>query len=160
MSDLSDSLTLFIKKEGMSELLIFLKLTKKRTKHTKKYDFSPIFWANCSFFVSQRVNERFAQKKEWFAHLLIYHEGPERIAHRPKGFAHSRSRSFVLSDLSELLSRLFDLSDLSKWADEQWANERITNSNILYMHLCMFSTVSVDFYSLLYIKIMFLLLYL
>ena len=107
----------------------------------------------------------FLWAKEWMSDmlkktsdLLIYHEGPERMAHRPKRFAHSSS--FFLSDLSELLSRLFDLSDLSEWANEQWANERITNSDILYMHLCMFSTVSVDFYSLLYIKIMFLLLYL
>ena len=106
VSDLSESLTSLIKKEGMSELLVF------KQKTYKKYDFSHIFWANCSFFVSKRVNERFAQKKRAirsFAHLswatwatwvnrsrsLICHGGPERFAH---------SCSFVLGDLSKLLT--------------------------------------------------------
>ena len=81
---------------------------------------------------------------EQMAHLLIYHEQPERIAH---------SCSFVMSDLSNSLtvahlswatqelrsqslmcleqsewithSRSFDLSEMSEWANEQWANEQI-----------------------------------
>ena len=41
-----------------------------------------------------RINERFAQKKEQFAHCLIFGERPERLAHiahfceRPEGLAH------------------------------------------------------------------------
>ena len=72
-------------------------------KRSKKYNFSQIFWANCSFFVSERANERFAQKKERFAHLswttwanhsrsLISHEQPEQFAH---------GASFDMSDLSD-----------------------------------------------------------
>ena len=44
--------------------------------------------------MSKRANERFTQKNERFAHTLIYHEHPERIAH---------SHSFVMSNLSNLL---------------------------------------------------------
>ena len=46
---------------------------------------------------------------EQIAHSLIYHERPERIAH----------------------SRSFDLSDLSKLANERWANERIPSPDFL-----------------------------
>ena len=72
------------------------------------------------FFLSNKVNERFAQKNERFDHSLIYHEQPEQIA---------QSHSFVMSDLSEFAhSRSFVLSDLSEsltvahliWAI--WAN--------------------------------------
>ena len=84
VSNLSDSLTSLIKKR-----------TKNVHKCTKKYDCSQIFWANCSFFVNKRANERFTQKNKQLAHLLIYHEQPELIAH---------SCSFVLSNLSESLS--------------------------------------------------------
>ena len=101
-------------------------LQKKKFKHTKKYNFF-----------------------EEIAHLLIYHEQPERIAH---------GCSFVMSDLSDSLMVAlllwatwaicsqsliclewseqiayccsFDFSDLSKWANEQmseWANEWISS---------------------------------
>ena len=40
------------------------------------------------------MNDQFAQKNEQFAHLLIFGDGPERIAH---------SRSFLVKDLSDSL---------------------------------------------------------
>ena len=43
------------------------------------------------------MNERFAQKNEQFTHSLFFGERPERFAH---------DRSFLLSDLSELLTSL------------------------------------------------------
>ena len=66
---------------------------------------SSIFWANRSFFVKCGwVNEQFAQKNEQFAHWLIFGEQPERFAH---------GRSFLVSDLSDLLIRSFLVSNLS-----------------------------------------------
>ena len=61
----------------------------------QKYDFRQVFGSNRSFFVSERANERFAQKNKCFAHLLIYHELPERIAH---------GRFFDMRDLSDSLA--------------------------------------------------------
>ena len=52
---------------------------------------------NRSFFAKKWANERFAQKKERFAHLLIFGERPEQFAH---------GRSFMLSDLSDSLTSL------------------------------------------------------
>ena len=46
-------------------------------------------------FVSERANERLAQKNKQFAPSLIYHERPERIAY---------SGSFVMSNLSDSLT--------------------------------------------------------
>ena len=77
VSDLSDSLTSLIKKKEMGRIAFLKKLTKHVPKNTILVKF---FWANRSFFVSKRANEQFAQKNECFAHLLIYHERPERIA--------------------------------------------------------------------------------
>ena len=78
-----------------------------------------IFFANCLFFVS-----------DWpicsFAHLSwgtwanrICHEWPEQFAH---------SRSFVLRDLSESLTVAYLIwgRDLSKWANEWWENEPLS----------------------------------
>ena len=46
------------------------------------------------FFAKKITNERFAQKNERFAHLLIFGEQPERFAH---------CCSFLVSDRSESL---------------------------------------------------------
>ena len=68
---------------------------------------------------------------------LIFSERPERIAH---------DRSFPLSDMSDSLTvanlswaiwancsqSSFDLSKMSKWANEQWANERIPSPTIFH----------------------------
>ena len=54
------------------------------------------FWANCSLFVSKTANEWFAQKKKRFAHLLIYHERPEWIAH-VHSFAHLSWATWAIS---------------------------------------------------------------
>ena len=104
-------------------------------------------WANRPFKKKniyktyQKYN--FIQIFLWIAHLLIYHERPDRISH---------GRSFFMSDLSDLLkvalliwttwaicsqllicperseriahSRSFDLSDLSEWAISEWANSQ------------------------------------
>ena len=51
-----------------------------------------------------RINERFAQKNEQFAHCLIFGERPERISH---------GRSFLVSDLSDSLTLLIFVSDLN-----------------------------------------------
>ena len=51
-------------------------------KMYKKYDYSPTQkFANRSFFVSKKANEKFAKKYELFANSIVYHERPERIAH-------------------------------------------------------------------------------
>ena len=65
------------------------------------------FLSESLVFAKKLANERFAQKKR-FAHSLIFGEQPERFAH---------SRSFLVSDLSDLLTSLIlylvsDLSDL------------------------------------------------
>ena len=119
--------------EQPEDLLIWLikkewmsNLKQKVEKNTISVKF---FKANCSFFVSERANEQFPQKT-----------------------SDSRLHSFIMIDLSELLTvalltwatwairsqllicleqyeriahrRSFDLSN---WANERWANERIPN---------------------------------
>ena len=98
---------------------------------------SSFFWANHKLFERKRANEWFAQKKQWFAHLLIYLEWPEQIAH---------SHSFVLSPLSDSLtvghlswaiwaiahSRSFNLGDLSEWANSQPVDYRLKPETFLY----------------------------
>ena len=122
------------------------------------------FRANRSFFVQKRANERFAQKNEQFTHSLIFVELIERFPHiahflwatwanpsseRPERiplsqffFSDSLIHSFLVSEMSDLLTSLisserperiahghsFPLSDLSdslmvahlSWAI--WAN--------------------------------------
>ena len=77
----------------MSESLIFFNLQKKYRKRTKKYISSQTFLSELLFFCERKTN--LLKKKERFAHLLIYHERPERIAH---------SHSFVMSELSDSLT--------------------------------------------------------
>ena len=50
------------------------------------------------------MNERFAQKNKRFAHLFIFGERPEQITH---------CGSFLVSDLSDLLTSLIFVSDMS-----------------------------------------------
>ena len=68
-------------RECANFLLFFRKLTKKCKKHTK-YNLLEFFWANCSFFVSES----------------------EKWAIRSKNLAIRSICSFVLSDLSKLLT--------------------------------------------------------
>ena len=82
---------------------------------------SSVFWANHSFFEKKWANERFVQKNEWFAHLLIFGERPERIAH---------GLSFVVCDLSDLLTSIIfgELPELfAHIAHQKWGNERIAH---------------------------------
>ena len=124
-SDLSASLALLIKNEGMSESLIFFKNFQKLLKNQS-------FWANRSFFVSERANERFAQKNEWFTHSLIYHERPEGIAHGHIFDMSNLSDSLTVAHLSWSIwanrSRSLISSEqferMSKWANSQ--PEKIT----------------------------------
>ena len=58
-----------------------------------KIQFFQIFLSESLIFC-ERVNERFAQKKEGFPHLLFYHERHEQISH---------GRSFVMSNLRDSL---------------------------------------------------------
>ena len=131
MSDLSDLLTLLIKKRGNERLAVFYedkKITKK-SKTYQNYDFSQFFWANHScFFVSERANERFDQKKRSicsFAHLswttwanrlqwLICYERSEQSAH---------SCSFVLSNMNKSLTVAHLIWAI--WVNERWVNEQI-----------------------------------
>ena len=139
VSNQSDSLSLLIKKREWENWSFLYK--KNLQKFTKKYHFSQICLSESLVFCegkSERVNKRFTQKNEWYAHLLIYDEQPVKIVH---------SRSFVMSNLSNSLtvalltwatwaicsqmlicpeqsewiahSRSFDLSDLNKWANER-----------------------------------------
>ena len=114
VSDLSDSLTSLIKKEGMSKSLIFSKTYKKMLKSLpKNMILVKNFQRIARFFVRERVNEQFAPENEWFAHLLWATWA-------------NYSQSLILSDLSDLQSlicpeqserithgRSFDLSNLS-----------------------------------------------
>ena len=52
------------------------------------------FRANRSFFAQKWANEWFTQKNERFTHSLIFGEWPERFAH---------DRTFPLSDVSKML---------------------------------------------------------
>ena len=127
----------------MSKSLIFLPIKTYKTTH-----FNQILLIESLVFVSKRASEQFVQeKKEWFAHSLIYHERPEQIAH---------SHSFVMSDRNDSLSVAHlswaiwgNHSQLLIWfewseqmsneqmsneqmsneqmSNEQWANERIPN---------------------------------
>ena len=139
-SDLSASLALLIKKEGMSESQIFLKNFQKLLKNrNKKYNFCQIFWANRSFYVCERKSQwAICSKKRVirsFAHLSwatwgnrsrshFWHDQPERFAH---------SRSFVLIDLSKSLKVAHFI-----WAI--WANEQMSEFPTWenYMHRSMF----------------------
>ena len=58
VSDLSDLLILLIKKEGISQSLVFLTNLQKRKKRTKRYDFSQV----AHFLCERKSDERFAQK--------------------------------------------------------------------------------------------------
>ena len=115
----------------------FFKNLQKNCKITyKKYDFFEYFGANSSFFVSKRENKLFAKKNLAicsFSHLswatcvnhlnsLICHEGPGRFAH---------SYSFVLSDLSELLT--FAHFVYAIWANERMSDEQMSKFPTLEM---------------------------
>ena len=120
MSHLSDSLTLLIKKEGMSESLIFL-CQKSYIKHTKKKILGKKCLANCSFAHlswATWVNR---------SRLLICHEWPERFAN---------DCSFDMSNLSDLLTVAHlswviwanpSQSLISFGQNERMSNERITS---------------------------------
>ena len=70
---------------------------------------SSVFLANGSFFAQKWVNERFAQKHDWFTHSLIFGEQPER-------WAHNRSHpSFFVSNLSDLPTSL-------RGNEQSWSN--------------------------------------
>ena len=111
--------------EGMSESFAKKNLFKKIVKHEQKIRFFSIFLSESPFFVSEGANERFTKKRAIFSfanlswvtwanqsHSLICPEGPEQFAH---------GRSFVLSDLSQLLT----FADLSSAI---WANARTANA--------------------------------
>ena len=87
VSDLSDSLTSLIKKREWANCSLFFKTTYK--KHTIKFDFSQIFWANRSFAHLSWAT--------WVnpSRSLICHEWPEQFAH---------SCSFDMSDQSDSLT--------------------------------------------------------
>ena len=111
MSNLSNLLKSLIKKEGMSESLVFY-LKKTYKKNTKKYHFSQ---------KNLRESLVFGEpKREWatwanFSQLLICHERPELFAH---------SRSFVLSDLRKSLTVAHLVWAI--WANEQMRGEQMS----------------------------------
>ena len=106
----------------LSESFGFFKIYKKRTK---KYNFRFLKIERIArLFVSKRANEGFAKKNERFAHSLIYHKRPERIAH---------GCSFFMSDQSDLLTVTYlsweiraNRSQSLIWS-ERWANKQIPN---------------------------------
>ena len=66
---------------------------------------------------------------------LICHERPDQFTHSRSltwGTWAIRSQSLICPERSEQIahSRSFDLSDLSKWANERWANEQIPSPGI------------------------------
>ena len=93
VSDLSESLTSLIKKEGMSKTLI--KKYKKRTKNT-------ILQCN-QFFLSES---------------LIYHKRSEQITLLTWATWGIRSQSLICPERIAYCCS-FDLSNLSKWANSQ-----------------------------------------
>ena len=109
VSDLSDLLTSVIKKEGMSKLLVFFFL---RTKNIPK-------------------NTILVKCFERIAHLLIYHERPERIAHGCSMFiCYERLKRFDLGcsfDMSYLSNSLTVAHFiLVIWANECMSDERMS----------------------------------
>ena len=101
---LSDLLTSLLKKEGMSESLIFSKLIK----NVQKIQFNSNLFERITRFDEQKSKWAICLKKKWFALFLwatwangswsiFCHEWPEWFAH---------GRSFVLSNLSDLLMSL------------------------------------------------------
>ena len=129
--DLSDSLTVLRRNE---RIFCLLKTSKKTVKNVPKYDFFEFFWANCSFFVSKKINERLLKKP---SNSLICPEQPQQIAH---------ISSYVMSDLSDSLTvahlswptwvnATFAHLSWAIWANERWANVRIPNPGILYWNL-------------------------
>ena len=83
----------------MSKLLGFLN-KKTYIKHTKKYDFSQIFWSeslNYHEHLEQIAHDSHLSWATWAicSGLLFWYERPEWFPH---------SRSFVLSNLSEWLT--------------------------------------------------------
>ena len=90
-------------------LLLLKKLYKKNCKNGQKIPFIlQIFLSESLVFCERKSDWAIHWKNEWFAHSIIYHELPERMAH---------ICSFVLSNLSDSLT----FAHLS-WAI--WANER------------------------------------
>ena len=103
----------------------FFSTYKKHTKSVKKYDFSQIFWVNCSFLLIERANEWFAQRRRAICSFtllswatwanrswsLFWHERPEQFVY---------SCWFVLNNLSKSLTVAHLI-----WAIR--ANERISN---------------------------------
>ena len=135
VSDLSDWLTSLIKKEGMSESLIFFKnLQKNVQKMYQKYNFSQICLRELLVFCEWMSKWTIRPKNERFAHSLLYMltwGNPSRslFCHeRHEGFAHSCS--FVLSNRRELLTvthliwSIWANEQMSNWAMSKWANSQ------------------------------------
>ena len=114
-----------IAQKEWANLLLKKTYLKKTVKHEQKIRFFSILLSESPFFVSEGANERFTKKRAIFSfanlswvtwanqsHSLICPEGPEQFAH---------GRSFVLSDLSQLLT----FADLSSAI---WANARTANA--------------------------------
>ena len=120
----------------MSDLLIF-KWKQPYIKHTKKLDFrffSQNFLSEaliCSFIMSNLSESLTVAHLSWAtwairSQSLICLEGPE-------GFAHSHS--FVLSDLSKLLTVLNWFERIEQMIDERIPSLDILNQPILEMYL-------------------------
>ena len=112
-------------------LKTYKKTYKKCTKNTILVKF---VWENCLFFASEWANEPYAQKT---SDLLIH-----SFTCWPEGIPHGRS--FAMSDMRDLLTVAHlswaigencsqsliwcdQFEQMSKWATERWANERIPN---------------------------------
>ena len=116
--------TSLIEKEGISKSHVLKNLQKNVLT---KFHFSQICWANRLLFVSKRANERFAQKNEQFAHLLVYNERLERIAHGGSFDMSDLSNSLTVAHLSWAIwanrSQLLIWFERSEWMSE-WANSQ------------------------------------
>ena len=108
VSNLSDSLISLIKKEGMSESLVFLKTYNKKTffKRSKNTILFNFLERIARFLWAKEQMSDSLKNKRMIRSFADYHEWPEQMAY---------GRSLVMSDLSVLLA----IAYLS-WAI--WAN--------------------------------------
>ena len=85
-------------------------------------------WANRSFlkFKKTYIEPRKNMMLDFFSHNF------EQIAHLSWATWGIRSRSLICLERSERIahSRSFDLSKMSEWANERWANDRIPSPGI------------------------------
>ena len=118
--DLSDSLTV-LRRNG--RILCLLKTSKKTVKNVPKYDFFEFFWANCSFIVSKKINERLLKKPSnslICSFVLSNLSKSLTLAHMSWATWAIRSQSLICPDRPEWMPHLLICPErFERMSDEQ-----------------------------------------